>query len=150
MPNQLTVQNSIVIDASPEVVWDALVNPEQTQKYMFGCKAVSDWTVGSPLLWRGTQEGQEVVFVEGSVVAIEPGRFLAYTTIDPNSAIENIAENYLTVTYDLSVENGQTNLTITQGDYATVADGERRYQETIDGGGWDPILVGIKTIVEER
>lgn len=150
MPNQLTVQNSVVINAPASVVWDALVNPEQTQKYMFGCEAISDWNVGSPLLWRGTHEGQEMVFVEGSVVAIEPGRFLAYTTIDPNSTTENIPENYLTVTYGLAVENGQTNLTVTQGDYAAVADGERRYQETIDGGGWNPVLIAIKTMVEER
>ena len=150
MSNQLTVRNSVIIDAPASVVWDALVNPEQTQKYMFGCAAVSDWTVGSPLLWRGTHEGQEMVLVEGNVVAIEPEKFLAYTTIDPNSTTENVPENYLTVTYDLSVEDGQTVLTTTQGDYAAVADGDRRYQETIDGGGWDPILTAIKTMVEER
>lgn len=148
MADQLTVQNTITINAAPAVVWDALVNPEQTKKYMFGCETVSDWQVGSPLLWRGTHEGQETVFVEGHIVAIEPGRFLAYTTIDPNSGIDNSPENYLTVIYTLSAENDQTNLTVTQGDYASVAGGPRRYQETIDAGGWDSVLVSIKALLE--
>lgn len=150
MPNQLTIQNSVTINASPSMVWDALTNPEQTKKYMFGCAAISDWTVGSSLLWRGTHEGQEMVFVKGHIVAIEPETFLAYTTIDPNSPIEDVPENYLTVTYRLSVENEQTLLTTTQGDYAAVADGQRRYQETIDGGGWEPVLIAIKTLIEEQ
>ena len=148
MTDQLTVQNSITINAPPAVVWDALVNPEQTKKYMFGCETVSDWQVGSPLLWCGTHEGHEVVFVEGHIVAIEPTRFLAYTTLDPNSGVDNSPENYLTVTYSLSAENDLTNLTVTQGDYATVADGQRRYQETVDAGGWDSVLVSIKALLE--
>src|SRR6266705_3563860 len=94
-------------------------------------------------------EGKEMVAVKGNIVKIEPEKFLAYTTIDPNFAIEDIPENYLTVTYSLSEENGQTILTVTQGDYTTVADGERRYKEAYNNGeGWNPILVEIKKIVE--
>ena len=149
MSEQLIVKNSITINATSSKVWDALINPEQTKKYMFGCETVSDWKPGSSLLWRLTYEGKEMVAVKGNIVNIEPEKFLAYTTIDPNSAIEDIPENYLTVTYSLSEENGQTILTVTQGDYTTVADGERRYKEAYNNGeGWNPILVEIKKIVE--
>ena len=95
MNKPLFVKNSIVINASTEKVWDALVNPEQTKKYMFGCETVSDWKVGTSLLWRGEYEGKEMVFVKGTIVDIKPGKFLAYTTIDPNSTIDDISENYL-------------------------------------------------------
>ena len=149
MSKPLFVKNSIVINASVAKVWDALVNPEQTKKYMFGCETVSDWKVGSPLLWRGEYEGKEMVFVKGTIVDIKPGKFLAYTTIDPNSTIDDLSENYLTVTYDLSVENGQTLFTVTQGDYSKVGEGERRYTEAYNNGeGWNPILVQIKKLVE--
>ena len=149
MNKPLFVKNSIVINASTSKVWDALVNPEQTKKYMFGCETVSDWKVGSPLLWRGEYEGKEMVFVKGTIVDIKPGKLLAYTTIDPNSTIDDISENYLTVTYDLIVENGQTLFTVTQGDYSKVAEGERRYTEAYNNGdGWNPILVQIKKLVE--
>ena len=43
--NQLNVKNSIRIEATADRVWDALTNPEQTKKYMFGCETVSDWQV---------------------------------------------------------------------------------------------------------
>ena len=151
MDKELTVKNSITINAPAAKVWDALTNPEQTKKYMFGCETVSDWKVGSPLLWQANYEGKDTVFVKGSIVRIEPEKFLAYTTFDPNSAIEDIPANYLTVTYDLLLKDGQTLLTVTQGDYSKVADGERRYNETYNGGeGWNPILVEIKKLAEEN
>jgi uncharacterized protein YndB with AHSA1/START domain len=115
---------------------------------MFGCETVSDWKIGSPLLWKGVHDGREMVFVKGSIVDIKPGKFLAYTTIDPNSEIADVPENYLTVTYELAAENGKTILTVTQGDYLTVSNGEKRYNETIQGGGWEPILKEIKKLVE--
>ena len=145
----LFVKNTITINASANKVWDALVNPEQTKKYMFGCETVSDWKVGSTLLWRADYEGKQMVFVKGIVVDIKPEIFLAYTTIDPNNtALPDVPENYLTVTYELQEDNGQTVLTTTQGDYSLVGDGANRYKETIDGGGWQPILESIKKLVE--
>ena len=149
MDQSLFVKNSIAIHAPATKVWDALINPEQTKKYMFGCETVSDWKPGSELLWKGNYEGKEMVFVKGRIVEIDPGKFLSYTTIDPNAAIADRAENYLTVTYELEEENGITTLLITQGDYSKVGDGEKRYNETIDGGGWQPILDQIKKLVEE-
>jgi|APTNR8051073442_1049403.scaffolds.fasta_scaffold00018_144 uncharacterized protein YndB with AHSA1/START domain len=150
LPKPLIVKNTIIINAPASVVWNALVNPEQTKKYMFGCEALSDWKVGSPLLWKGEYEGKEVIFVKGHIVDIQPENFLAYTAIDPNSTIDDTPENYLTVTYTLSSEKGQTTLTVTQGDYNTVAEGERRYQEAYNNGeGWNPILREIKKLVEE-
>ncbi len=146
----LQVKNTITFNAPASLVWDALVNPEQTKKYMFGCETVSDWQVGSELLWRMEYEGKDFVAVKGNILNIEPNKLLVYTVIDPNNPnIPDLPENYLTVTYSLAEENGQTILTVTQGDYHIVADGEKRYEEAYNGGeGWNPILVQIKTLVE--
>lgn len=147
----LIIKNVITINAPMTQVWDALTNPEQTKKYMFGCETVSDWKKGSALLWRGNYDGKEMVFVKGTIVSIEPVKLLAYTTFDPNSTMEDIPQNYLTVTYQLSEQNGQTELTVTQGDYNTVAEGERRYNEAYNGGeGWNPILEEIKKLLETK
>ncbi|HMH22687.1 MAG TPA: SRPBCC domain-containing protein [Puia sp.] len=149
MSQPLIVRSSIVIDAPTARVWDALVNPAQTKKYMFGCEALSDWKPGSPLLWQAEYEGKPMVFVKGIIVKIDPGKLLAYTTIDPNSGMEDIPENYVTVTYRLSEEKGQTLFTVEQGDFAHVADGQRRYSETWNNGeGWNPVLVQIKALAE--
>jgi uncharacterized protein YndB with AHSA1/START domain len=102
-------------------------------------------------LWKGQYEGKDMVFVKGEIVDIKPGKFLAYTTIDPNSSIDDNAENYLTVTYDLRETNSHTVFTVTQGDFSKVADGAKRYADASNGGeGWNPILVAIKAVVEGR
>ena len=146
---KLIVQNSILINAPLDKVWDALVNPEQTKKYMFGCETVSDWKIGSPLLWKGTYEGKEMVFVKGIILDIQPNKLLKYTVIDPNSSIPDIPENYLNVTYTLSKKGGQVNLTVVQDGFEGAADGEKRYKDVENNGeGWNPILVEIKKVVE--
>ncbi len=149
MNKELIIKNSITIDAPVEKVWDALTNSAQTKKYMFGCETVSDWKVGSTLLWKGTYEGKEMTFVKGTIVSIEPNKKLVYTVFDPNSIIQDIPANYLNVTYELVPEKEHTVLNVIQGDYATVAEGERRYKESYNGGeGWNPILIEIKKILE--
>lgn len=147
---KLIVTNSIHINATTNKVWDLLTNPAQTKKYMFGCETVSDWNIGSTLLWKGNYEGKEMVFVKGNIVDIQPNKFLAYTTFDPNNPdLADIPENYVTVTYELKEENTGTLLTVTQGDFATVAKGEKRYKETYNNGeGWNPILTQIKNLAE--
>ncbi len=149
MANELIVKNIILISAPMATVWDVLVNPEQTKKYMFGCETVSNWQVGDELLWRGELDGKPMVFVKGTIVAIKHGSYLAYTTIDPsNTAMADVPENYLTVTYTLEDRKGETELTVTQGDYTKVAEGEKRYEEAVAAGGWDSILEQIKGIAQ--
>lgn len=149
MSQPLIVTNTITIHAPASRVWDALTNPQQTKKYMFGCETISDWKKGSSLLWSAMYEGKETVFVKGTIKDIQPEKFLAYTTIDPMSSIDDIPENYLVVTYSLEEQGDQTVFTVTQGDYSKVADSEKRYKEAYNNGeGWNPILVEIKKLVE--
>ena len=149
MSQPLIVENTITFRAPAAKVWNALTNPAETKKYMFGCEALSDWKEGSPLIWKGTFNGVELVAVKGTIIKIQPGKYLEYTVIDPNNPkIPDLPENYLTITLDLAEEDGQTLLTVTQGDYSTVADGDNRYKHTVDGGGWTPILEAIKALVE--
>lgn len=149
MSAPLIITNKISIKASVSTVWDALINPEKTKIYMFGCETVSAWKVGSPLFWRGTYEGKDMIFVKGHVLEFEPEKLLAYTVFDPHSSMPDVPENYLTVTYHLAFENAETLLTVTQGDYNKVAEGERRYKEAYNNGeGWNPILVEIKKLAE--
>ena len=146
------VKNDIFIEASAEKVWDALVNPEKTKIYMFGCEAISDWKVGSPLLWRGSYEGKEMVFVKGIILEILPPYCLKYTVIDPNSGMEDIPANYLNVTYLVNAEtvDGKvgSRLIVIQDGFEGAADGEKRYQDVYNkGDGWNPILKSIAEVV---
>lgn len=143
------VTNSISINAPASAVWDALVNPEKTKVYMFGCKTVSDWKEGSSLEWEMLHEGQPFIPVKGIIEQIIPNTLLKYTVIDPAASYPDIPENHLHVTYALKEANGVTELTVTQDGFEGAADGEKRYQDVYNNGeGWNPILVQIKQLVE--
>jgi uncharacterized protein YndB with AHSA1/START domain len=136
------------LDADGSKVWDALVNPKMTKQYMFGCEVVSDWKVGSPILWKGISDGTEKIFIKGSIVKIEHGRLLQYTTVDTDAKHRDAPANHILATYELISRDGHTLLLITQGDYAKVKDGEKRYDETV--GGWDYVLDGLRALVEGK
>jgi uncharacterized protein YndB with AHSA1/START domain len=148
MKKPLIVKNSIVIDAPASRVWDALVNPEKTKQYMYGCETVSDWKKGSLLQWKGLHEGKDMIYVEGTILDIRPDKILKYTALDPHSPIDD-SVNPITITYELKEEKGKTHFAVTQGDYALVKEGERRYAEAYNNGeGWNPLLVEIKKLAE--
>ena len=148
MSRKLIVRNTIKLDAEPARVWEALTRPELTKRYMFGCEAVSDWKVGHPVLWKAVSNGEETVYVKGEVVALSYGRRLAFTAIDPHGAAEDIPANYTTVVYELSTAGKQTVLSVSQGDFATVADGEKRYGDCIKG--WETALDGLKSLLNKK
>jgi uncharacterized protein YndB with AHSA1/START domain len=149
MSTELNIVNTINIKTPAANLWDALTNPEITPAYMFGCETVSEWEIGSELLWKGQYQGMDMIFVKGKILQLIPNQLLVYTVFDPNSTIPDIPENYLTVSYQLNQKDGYTQFTVTQGDYNKVAEGERRYKESWnDGQGWNPILEEIKKICE--
>jgi uncharacterized protein YndB with AHSA1/START domain len=145
---ELIVQDSIEIAAAPSRVWEVLTESEYTRQYMFGCDAISDWRKGSELLWKGSADGK--VYVKGTIVDIEPGRLLRYTTYSPNAFdnYEDKPENYTTVTLEMTASAASTDLSVSQGDFARIAGGELRYAHT--ASTWPGTLAKIKEIAESR
>ncbi|QVL32476.1 SRPBCC domain-containing protein [Telmatocola sphagniphila] len=144
---ELTIRESIHIQAPAAKVWDVLTQPEYTRQYMFGCAAVTDWKVGSPLDWKGTYEGKEMTFVSGKILSMEPGYALVYTTFDPNVNYKDLPENYMRVTYRLTPKDHGVMLEVTQGDFSKVENAEKRYTET--ASGWPMVLENVKAIAEK-
>ena len=79
MTKPLVFYSSVRIKAPVAKVWATLTTPELMKKLMFRGEAISDWKVGSVLIWR--LEGCEKV-LQGKIVAIEPRRCLSHTVID--------------------------------------------------------------------
>ncbi len=75
----MRIEKTVTLQADASTVWDALTNPELTKKYFFDCEAISDWKVGSPLIFRTESAGQETIPVKGVITAIEPNRLLQHT-----------------------------------------------------------------------
>ncbi len=143
----LYTDDQIIIKSDAANIWDLLTNPEHTVKYMYDCRVDTDWTPGSQILWTGATD--QVTYVKGKIVRIEPESLLEYTVIDPNGKYPDVPENYLHVIYELSkMDDGQTLFRVRQGDYRKVAEGPARYEDATAQGGWYSILEQIKNLAE--
>ncbi len=149
MSKPLIIKEEVLFKAPAAQVWDLLINPTMTRQYMFGCEVESNWEVGGPLNWKGkTEDGTEVVYVKGELVAYEEGKILSSTTFDPNGDMEDIPENYATLTYEITPQEKGTLLTIQQGDFSNVANGQKRYEESRQG--WIEVVIPtMKQLLQE-
>ncbi len=51
-------RSSVAANAGPDEAWDALVNPDKIKKYLFGTECITDWKVGSQIIYRGMWQGK--------------------------------------------------------------------------------------------
>lgn len=144
----LVIKKSIQINAPVSSVWKVLTKPEFTKLYMFGCEAVSNWEEGSTIEWKGFEDQKETVFVKGKILKVQPEKLLIYSTFDPQGGLPDIPENYLSVTYQLSHNNGHTKLTVIHGDFSLVTEGPDRFGDA--ESGWENTLPEIKQVAEEQ
>src|SRR5437667_6899994 len=146
---KLFVDKTIEINAPASKVWDVLTSPEHTRQWApeFSGGAQfhieSDWKPGSPVLWKG-QDGK--VIVEGHVTAVEPKTFLRFTVFDVRGEKPPVTDED-GITYQLTEQNGKTLLRISQGDFSTMAEGEK-YRD-LSAEIWDRVLTKVKELAEK-
>ena len=136
-----TAKATTTIKAPVSKVWQALVNPDIIKQYLFNTDVISDWKVGSPIIYRGEWEGKPFED-KGEILDIEPERLLRSTHWSPLSGVPDIPENYHTVTYTLAEKGESTEVTISQDNNAT--EEEKAHSEK----NWRIVLEGMKTLLE--
>ena len=134
---------TVVIDAPQAKVWDALTNPAKVKEYLHGTDLVTDWRVGSQVIWTGEWKGRSYMD-KGTVLAVEPERLLTYTHWSPMGGSEDKPENYHTVTYELSEAAGTTRLALTQDNNATQEEADNMAEHN-----WGPVLLALKETAEQ-
>ena len=142
MNHNLTVSASININANAAKVWEALTNPDIIKEYLFGTETITNWQVGSDVIFQG--EYEKTTYKDKGVVQQNiPEKLLSYTYWSGFSGLSDEPENYSLVTYIL-VDNGDntTNFTWTQKGYAT----EEGYDHSQTGMA--DFLVQVKEIME--
>lgn len=140
------IKTGITIDAPIAAVWDALVNPDLTERYMFGCRVISEWLPGALVNWVGTVEGKPITFVTGYLIDLVPEQLLVYSVVDPNAPYAGNRADHLIVSCELRETTDGVLLSVSQGDYTKVADGAKRYGHGV--AGWDQLLQTLKKVVE--
>lgn len=142
MKIKLTAGVTLTFQASAEKVWEGLTTPEMIKQYFYGTNAISDWKVGSPLLFRGEWEGKPYEDKGVILQSIRPQLF-QYSYLSSWSGLADLPENYATITYELSEANGKTILHVTQDG---VASEEMKIHSEEN---WKTVLTGLKKILEQ-
>lgn len=143
MNKNLKVSKSIEINAAPDKVWDALTNPDKIKIYLYGTETITDWNVGSPIIFQGEYEGQSYKD-KGNVLKKKLNSFLKYNYWSGFSGIEDIPEHYSIISYTIDpLENKGVTLTWTQEGFAS----EQGQQHA--ASGLYGMLEQIKKLVEE-
>lgn len=137
---------SISINATPENVWDTLVNPDKIAQYMFGSQAESSWKKDDDVKFYIEKDGHRMLVVHGSIVEIEKPRLLEHTLFPSTWEMKDVPQNYLTVRYLIRPEGSGSKLEITQTGFEHAAQGEKRYKDTAEG--WKVTLPKLKEVAE--
>jgi uncharacterized protein YndB with AHSA1/START domain len=129
------------INGSPAQVWAALTDPEQIKEYMFGSQVETDWKPGSPIVWNGEWEGRPYQD-KGEVVEVEPERRLKVTHFSPLTGQDDVPENYHTLSYELTANEGGTHVSLSQDNNGSEEEAEH------SRSNWEMMLAGLKKHVE--
>ena len=141
MDTSLEVEDSILINASPTKIWKALTDPALIKEYLFGTETITDWKVGSDLTFQGEWEGQAYKD-KGHILESTPEKLLSYDYWSGFSGMEDIPENYSTITYTLEETGDNIRLRVSQKGFA-----KKENQEHSERG-WRQVLEKIKEIAE--
>lgn len=144
MNHSLVINESVLIDAPPEKVWEALTVPEKIKEYLFGTETITDWKVGSDVIFQGTygEKNEHHYRDKGVVLESVPGTVLSYRYWSGFSGLEDRPENYAIVTYTLQREGSRTRFTWHQKGFCS-AEGHQHAQ-----AGMKALLDQIKGIAE--
>ena len=127
----------VVVQATPQEVWDALTNPQKTRGYYYGTDILSDWRPGS----RWTSESGDELYLEGDLIEVDPPRRIVQTF---HVAIEEPAASDAPskVTWEVTPVDAAT--TRVRMIHEGMGQATRDYVD----GGWKHILAGLKRVVE--
>jgi uncharacterized protein YndB with AHSA1/START domain len=144
MRNDLIVSRSIDIKAGPSTVWRALTDPSIIKEYLYGTETITDWKVGSEIIFQGEYQGQ-TYRDKGIVQENVTNEILSYLYWSGFSGLPDKPENYSRVTYELQpLEPGLTRFTWTTKGFAS----EESFQHS--DAGMNDLLEKMKEIIERK
>ncbi len=141
MNKKFVATATTTIHAPVSKVWQSLVNPEIIKQYLFDTEVITDWKVGSPIIYKGEWQGKAFVD-KGEILKIEPEKMLISTHWSPLSGVPDTPENYHAVTYTLAERGESTEVTITQDNNSTEEEKEHSEQN------WKTVLANMKKLLE--
>jgi len=128
----------IYIETTPDQLWKALTDGDFTERYWFGVRLRSDWTIGSTFQM---EHGDGTISDAGQVVAYDPPKRLAYTFV--NLSDEYRDDRPALATFELEPHGRLVKLTLTHAGFAA---GGKMLPAV--SRGWPAILSSLKSMLE--
>jgi uncharacterized protein YndB with AHSA1/START domain len=153
--NVTTQVYRVYIKATPQAIWDAITQPEWSERFGYGGR--SEYELRSGGAYRGytseamRAQGAPEVAVDGEVIEADPPHKLVQTfrmLMNDDMA----AEGFTRLTYEISErDGGLSRLTVVHElegapRLASLMAGE--WEDQGAGGGWNFILSDLKTLLE--
>jgi uncharacterized protein YndB with AHSA1/START domain len=145
----------VYIKATPEAIWDAITNPDWTERFGYGGR--SEYELRSGGAYRGhssegmRKAGAPDVAVDGEVIEADPPHKLVQTwrmLMDERMA----AEGFTRLTYEIEPrKDGVTRLTVIhdlEGAPGLQLLMAGAMEDQGAGGGWSWVLSSLKTLLE--
>ena len=127
----------VFIKATPEQVWEAITNPDFTEKYFYGVRIDTKPTLRVTHAYDGSDS-----YGEDPVLEWDPPKRLVHgwhSKWNPELAAEEPSR----VTWEIVPRGEVCLLTVTHDDFD---EGSKSYKSV--RLGWNPILSGLKTLLE--
>jgi uncharacterized protein YndB with AHSA1/START domain len=142
MENHHIARAAVRINAPSDRVWNALVDSNAIEQYMFGANVDSDWEEGSAITWKGEWQGRPFED-RGVVLRVKPRHKIQYTHFSPTSGLPDRPENYRTVTIELATSGNHTDVLLAQ--HNNESDEARESSQR----NWETMLDSLKKYVEQ-
>ncbi len=143
MDKNLIVSSSINIQSTPEKVWSVLTDPEMIKEYLFGTEVLTDWKIGSPIVFRGAYDGHQYKD-KGNVIENKKNELIKYDYWSGFSGLEDKPENYSLVTYKIAnLDDNSVNFTWHQQGFSS-KEGQKHTEQGLNG-----MLEKIKELAEK-
>lgn len=136
------VHESRVLNAPVPQVWHSLTDPDLTQQYFFHARIESNWTAGSPIVFRSKFLGFISFVLRGRIIEIVPQRVLAYQLHHHRFIGAPKPGEFSTVRILLAPHGADRTQITVADDVGATAGAERRYTRSV--AGWKKILDGLE------
>ena len=145
MESKTTVEDSIVINASPSRVWEVLTTPEIMKEWLtdIGVEVISDFKVGNLIVFSGKWHGVKRDD-HGFILEFEPEKVYKYSYWTKISRLPDVPENYAIIEFRLIQKDNQTILDLTNSNLIALAAWEH------SNFYWSVTLGVIKKMAEEN
>jgi uncharacterized protein YndB with AHSA1/START domain len=131
----------ITVNAPRAVVWAAVTLPKHVRQWQYDSELTTDWTVGHPI--RFSARWPDQIFEQwGTVEEFTVPLRVRYSLFAPRPGLEDRAENYFMMTYELTECDEGTKVSFIHED-------PRELDDVVDESDEEnPVLLALRVVAE--